>query len=156
MRRYRGKRAVVFVVGIGVFLLLIYIVSSLFMGEERKAKRVVMNYYKYESAQDYSRSWELLHTEMKAKFGRGAFASDRVHVFNGHFGADTFSYEVSKVNDRKNWKMEKDGKSFGTAYEFEVRQDYRGKYGHFAFVQFVYVVREDGEWRILWDYKERN
>lgn len=154
MRRRKGNQVIVLVVGLLVVFLLIYTLSTFLLGAERKAKSVVVDYYKYESTQDYSRSWELLHTEMKAKFGRGAFASDRVHVFNGHFGADTFSYEVSKANKIKNWKLEKDGESFGTAYEFEVRQDYRGKYGHFAFVQYVYVVREDGEWRILWDYKK--
>ncbi|MGD6776270.1 hypothetical protein [Sutcliffiella horikoshii] len=154
MRRRRNNHAMYFVVGVGLVFLLMYLFSTFIMGAERKAKSVVADYYHYESAQDYSRSWELLHTEMKTKFGRGAFASDRVHVFNGHFGAETFSYEVSKANKLKNWKMEKDGESFGTAYEFEVRQDYHGKYGHFAFVQFVYVVEEDGEWRILWDYKK--
>jgi hypothetical protein len=48
--------------------------------------------------------------------------------------------------------MEKDGDLFETVYEFEVEQTYLGKYGRFMFVQFVYVVREGEEWRIVWDY----
>lgn len=154
MRRNRRKRAMVFIVGLGVFLLLIYIVSSLFMGEERKAKDAVIDFYDYESAANYGKSWELLHTEIQAKFPRGAYVQDRAHVFNGHFGADTFSYEVGDSAELSNWRIEKEGESFGTVYEFEVRLNYHGKYGHFLFVQYVYVVREDGEWRLLWDYKK--
>lgn len=154
MRRRRGNPIIVLFIGLGSLFLLVYIFTSIFMGNERKAKQVVQEFYTYESHADFRRSWELLHTEMKAKFGRGGYVQDRAHVFNGHFGADTFSFDIGKAEELKSWKMEKDGEVFESAYEFEVKQDYHGKYGHFVFVQYVYVVEEDGEWRILWDYKK--
>lgn len=73
-------------------------------------------------------------------------------MFNGHFGADTFTYEVNDGEKLKDWRMMKEGQTFKAAYAFEVKQDYKGKYGHFMFVQYVYVGKEDGVWRIMWDY----
>ncbi|KPB05749.1 hypothetical protein [Bacillus sp. CHD6a] len=154
MRRRRGNGIIVLLVGLGTTVLLMFIFSSIFMGSERKAKQIVHEFYKHESNAEYSHSWELLHTKMREKFTRGGYLQDRAHVFNGHFGADTFSFDIGKAKEIKNWKMEKGGEAFGTAYEFEVKQDYHGKYGHFMFVQYVYVVREDGEWRIVWDYNK--
>lgn len=154
MRRRRRNPVLVVLIGLTLTVVLVYVFSSIFMGSERKARNVVHAFYEYESAADFGRSWELLHTEMQAKFGRGAYVQDRAHVFNGHFGADTFTFDISGAKQRKNWKMEKEGEVFDSVYEFEVRQDYHGKYGHFVFVQYVYVVREDGEWQIVWDYKK--
>ncbi|MGD7053932.1 hypothetical protein [Sutcliffiella horikoshii] len=154
MKKRRGNQGILLVLGLGVFLFLIYFVAMWLLGEERKAKNLVQEFYTYESSSNYGESWELLHSELQTRFARGAYAQDRAHVFNGHFGADTFSFEIGDSKKISNWKMEKDGESFDTVYEFEVRQDYRGKYGHFLFVQYVYVVQEDKEWRILWDYKK--
>ena len=151
-KRKRNSKFIVFItlllIGIFVFLSI-----SFFIGPERKAKRVVHYFYEYESASDFGRSWELLHTAMKAKFDRGSYVQDRAHVFNGHFGADTFSFDISGAKEMKNWEMEKGGEVFDSVYAFEVKQDFHGKYGHFAFVQYVYVVREEGDFRIVWDYK---
>lgn len=54
----------------------------------------------------------------------------------------------------KEWRMIKDGETFKAVYEFKVQQDFKGKYGHFMFVQYVFVGKEEGEWRILWDYNK--
>ncbi|WP_404433581.1 hypothetical protein [Sutcliffiella horikoshii] len=153
-RQKSGNPIVVFLICSVSLLIFFYIIFSLFMNAERDARKVVNDFYEYEKNANYGKSWELLHTEMQVRFDRGAYVQDRAHVFNGHFGADTFTFEVSKSNKISNWKMEKDGDPFDTAYEFEVRQDYRGKYGHFVFVQYVYVVQEGGMGRIVWDYKK--
>jgi hypothetical protein len=154
MRRQRGNPVLVLLVGLVMLVLLVYLFSSFLMGSERKARHVVDKFYHYESEGSFSQSWELLHSEMKMRFGRGAYVQDRAHVFNGHFGAETFSYDINDSKEHKSWKMEKDGEAFTDVYEFQVEQTYHGKYGHFLFVQFVYVVREDEEWRILWDFKK--
>lgn len=153
MRRRRNRVAIL-LIGAFMSILLVYILSTFVMSAERKVKRVVHEFYEYESAAQYSHSWELLHTNMRARFDRGSYVQDRAHVFNGHFGADTFSFDIGETKKMKNWKMEKEGEAFESVYELEVKQEYHGKYGHFIFVQFVYVVEEDGEWRILWDYKK--
>lgn len=142
------------IISLGILLLLLYLVISLLLNAERQARDVVEQFYVYENNGDYGRSWELLHEKMHIRFERSVYLQDRAHVFNGHFGADTFDFDIGDARKIKNWKMDKSGEAFGSAYEFEVKQDYHGKYGHFVFVQYVYVVREDGEWRIVWDYKK--
>ncbi len=153
MRRRRGRGKLLWIGGL-IVVLFFYLISSFLMGSERKARLVVEEFYEYESNGDYGRSWELLHTEIQERFNRGAYVQDRAHVFNGHFGADTFSYEVSGGKEWKDWRMVKGGDPFAQVYEFQVKQNYHGKYGHFVFVQYVYVLLEDGEWRIVWDYKK--
>ncbi|MCM3617936.1 hypothetical protein M3936_10130 [Sutcliffiella horikoshii] len=153
MRRRRGNPILVLIIALALTVVLVYLFSSIFLGSERKARKVVHEFYEFESEADFGRSWELLHTEMQGRFGRGAYVQDRAHVFNGHFEADTFTFDISGAKKIKNWKMDKDGEAFDFVYAFEVEQEYHGKYGHFVFVQYVYVVKEDGEWRVLWDYK---
>jgi hypothetical protein len=51
-----------------------------------------VEFYEYEQLEDYSRSWELFHSSMKERFPKGDYIQDCVHVFIGHFGADTFEF----------------------------------------------------------------
>ncbi|MGD6831889.1 hypothetical protein ACQCT5_06985 [Sutcliffiella halmapala] len=152
-RRRQRQQFILLLLGAGLLGIIIYLFTSILISAEGKAERVVEDFYSYEAEGDYGRSWELLHSYVQERFRRGAYIQDRAHVFNGHFGAETFKYEISDAKKVKEWKVEKGGKTFDTAYEFEVEQTYRGKYGHFLFVQYVYVVKEEKEWRIVWDYK---
>lgn len=145
---------IVLLLGAGLLGVLIYLVSSILISAEGKAERVVEDFYSFEQDGDYGQSWELLHSVMHDRFSRGAYIQDRAHVFNGHFGAESFEFEVSDAQELKQWRMEKGGKTFPVAFEFRVVQTYRGKYGHFEFVQYVYVVEEKDEWRVVWDYRE--
>lgn len=120
----------------------------------RQAVRVVEEFYEYEQTGDYSKSWELLHPFMKEKFPKVGYIQDRVHVFMGHFGADTFEFEINEKNKLSNWKMTNESKSLNTVYEVKVTQSYKGKYGTFEFIQYVYVAEEKGDWVILWDFNQ--
>lgn len=148
--RQKGIWVVLF--AIGLVLLFLSFLYSLLLSPERKALRVVEEFYVYEQAGDYGQSWGLLHTQMRLRFDRTAYVQDKTHVFNGHFGAETFSFDISAGDTLKGWRMQKDGEVFEKVYEFVVEQKYKGKYGHFLFVQYVYVAQDEGEWRILWDY----
>ncbi|MFE7063727.1 hypothetical protein ACFVAD_16380 [Sutcliffiella sp. NPDC057660] len=153
-RRRQRQQLVLLLLGAGLLGIIIYLFSSILISAEGKAERVVEDFYAFEQEGDYGRSWELLHSSLHDKFSRGSYIQDRAHVFNGHFGAETFTYEVSDAEKLNKWKMEKGGKVFETAFEFEVVQTYQGKYGHFEFVQYVYVVEEKDEWKVVWDYKK--
>ncbi|WP_102264497.1 hypothetical protein [Mesobacillus jeotgali] len=117
-----------------------------------QAKAVVDQFYSYEQDANFSGSWKLLHPYMKEKFHKAAYIQDRSHVFIGHFGAETFSYEISEAEELKGWKAAKGEKPFDTAFRFEVTQRYTGKYGRFSFLQEVYVVEYKEDWVILWDF----
>ncbi len=138
---------ILFLVG-GYFLIRYGLFSS-----SRQATHVVEEFYGYEQTGDYSKSWELLHPFMKEKFPKAGYIQDRVHVFMGHFGVDTFEYKINDKRKISNWKMTKESKVFNTVFEMKVTQSYKGKYGTFEFVQYVYAVEEKGDWLILWDFK---
>jgi hypothetical protein len=120
----------------------------------RQAIHVVEEFYNYEQTGDYAKSWELLHPSMRERFPKGGYIQDRVHVFMGHFGADTFTFEMGDVTKRTNWKMSKESKGIETVYEIPVIQHYQGKYGTFDFTQYVYVAEEKDDWVILWDFNQ--
>lgn len=134
---------------VGGYLLIRYGLFS----PSRQAIHVVEEFYEYEQTGDYSNSWELLHSTMKERFQKGGYIQDRVHVFMGHFGADTFEFEIIEKRKLSNWKMSKESKSLDSVFEVKVTQFYKGKYGTFEFVQYVYVTEEKGNWVILWDFK---
>jgi hypothetical protein len=142
-----------------IFIIVVLIGSYLlirfgFKSPSRQAIQVVEEFYKYEQVGDYSRSWELFHSSMKERFPKGVYIQDRVHVFMGHFGADTFEFEIGDEKKLSEWKMSEESNGLDTVYELPVTQFYQGKYGRFEFVQYVYVAEEKGDWVMLWDFNK--
>jgi hypothetical protein len=125
-----------------------------FLSPGHQAKDVVEEFYTYEQQGDFSDSWELFHSQMKAKFPRGHYIQDRAHVFMNHFGVETFTYTIDKPEKIKRWKMEKGASPLKDVYKMTVTQTYKGKYGNFELEQDVFAAKEKGEWKILWDYKK--
>ncbi|MBM7662546.1 hypothetical protein JOC85_003353 [Bacillus mesophilus] len=154
MRRRRKPINPIAIIGMIVIPLLIFGAYSLVFSSN-KAEQLVENFYTYEQQGNFSESWELFHPIMKEKFTQGGYIQDRAHVFIGHFGADTFSYEIAKPTKIKDWKMSKDTEPFKVAHKYLVTTSYKGKYGAFHFIQEVYVVKgEENEWNIVWDYNK--
>ncbi|SDM36063.1 hypothetical protein SAMN05518871_10135 [Psychrobacillus sp. OK028] len=152
MRKRPGNKLLLFVIiSICSLLVLISSINYLF-SPSYKAKKVVEAFYTYEQSADFADSWELLHPVMKERWSKTQFMTDRLHVFIGHFGTETFQFKIEEAKQIKNWKMAKETKPFDVVYKFNVIQTYKGKYGKFSFVQEVYVAKDDEEWRILWDY----
>lgn len=135
-----------------IFSLIFVLVLSFLEPDSSQAQSTVEKFYLYEQNGNFSDSWNLFHPFMKKKFTKASFIQNRAHVFIGHFGAETFKFDISDPKEVKGWKATTGEKRFKTAYEFEVIQSYSGKYGKFSFVQYVYVVRYKEEWVILWDY----
>ena len=48
--------------------------------------------------------------------------------------------------------MAKDSKVFAEVYEVPLTLYFDSKYGQFQLEQNCYVVKEEGEWYMLWDY----
>lgn len=139
------------IVIIGLFFLVVFFVIP---SEARQVKKVVDDFYSLEQEAKFSSSWELFHSSMQSHFSRDRYISDRPHTFMNHFGVDTFEFEMSRPKKLKNWKLNEDSEKM-EAYEVVVTKTYRGTYGHFQFIQYVYVANEEGDWRLLWDYKEK-
>ena len=151
MRKRRGNPTIIVVV---IFVIvLLFSIARACLPESAQAKRVVDQFYSYEQKGEFGKSWELFHETMHQKFDKGAYIQDRSHTFIGHFGADTFSFKIDGGKKKKNFKIQKDADPIGDVYTFTVTQTFLGKYGHFDFVQYVYVAKQEKDWVILWDYK---
>ena len=70
-----------------------------------------------------------------------------------HMDVDTFHYEVGHSKKVKNWSLEKGGKVHKRAFRIPVTQVFDSRFGVFTIEQDCYVVKEKGEWRLLWDYQ---
>lgn len=116
--------------------------------------RLVEDFYEYESGAEFGKSWDLLSSEMKLRFpNRGDYVQNRAHVFMSHMEVETFQYDVGRSKKVKNWSLAKDGKVHKTAYMIPVTQVFDSRFGVFTIEQDCYVVKEKGEWRLLWDYR---
>jgi hypothetical protein len=125
-----------------------------FFSPGRQAKEVVEQFYHYEQEGDFSKSWELFHPVMKEKFTKSNYLQVRAHVFMQDFGVDTFTYKVQKPEELKNWKMSKTGPFMKIVYKVLISQNYKGKFGNFEVIQEVFVVKDKGEWKVVWDYNQ--
>lgn len=152
-KRQRNKFLLFVIISICSLLVLISSINYLF-SPSYKSKKVVEAFYTHEQSGDFSDSWELLHPFMKDRWTKTQFMTDRLHVFVGHFGTETFQFSIEEGDKIKGWKMDEELQPFDVAYKFTVIQTYKGKYGKFSFLQEVYVAKDEGEseWRILWDY----
>lgn len=118
------------------------------------SKSVVEDFYEYESKAEFGKSWELLSSEMKQRFpNRADYVQNRSHVFLQHMDVETFQYDVGRPKKVKNRRLNKDGRQHKTAYEIPVTQVFNSRFGVFTLEQNCYVVKEKGEWRLLWDYQ---
>jgi hypothetical protein len=142
---------VILIVGIlTVFLSL----KFAFFSPSIQAMETVDEFYNYEADDDFTHSWELFHSAMKKKFTKGNYIQDRAHVFMNHFGVETFTYTIGRPEEVKMWKMSKTGPLLKNVYKVSVTQTYKGKYGNFELVQEVFIAKEKGVWRVLWDYNQ--
>lgn len=152
MKRRRRLQAVPITIGILLLAFLVIILRVFLNVPSQQARAAVEKFYNYEQKGSFSDSWELFHPYMKQKFTKSAFIQDRAHVFIGHFGAETFTYEISKAEEFEKWKPDESQKTLNNGYKVIVTQSYNGKYGKFHFQQEVFVVKYKGVWTILWNY----
>lgn len=152
MRKRQRNKILLFVIIFICFLVVLTSYINYLFSPSYETKKVVKAFYTHEQSADFADSWELLHPLMKERWNKTQFMTDRLHVFVGHFGTETFQFTIGEGNKIKKWKMAKEAKPFDIAYKFNVIQTYKGKYGKFSFLQEVYVVKDKEEWKILWDY----
>lgn len=150
----RSQGMMVGILLIITLIILFLLIKGAFFSADKQAMAVVEEFYQYEQAGEFSKSWSLFHSAMKEKFTKGHYIQDRAHVFMNHFGVETFTYTLEKPEEVKTWKMSKTSPSLKNAYKILVTQTYKGKYGNFDLKQEVYVIEEKGKWKIAWDYNQ--
>ncbi|MBM7649301.1 hypothetical protein JOC78_002254 [Bacillus ectoiniformans] len=150
-RRNKPRLLMILLLAAGGILLFFSIFGS---SSGQEAKEAVNAFYQYEQAGDFSKSWELFHSDMKKQFPKGSYIQDRANVFMNHFGVETFAYTLNDAEEIKNWRMSKESAAYSSVYKVTVTQTYIGKYGRFRIGQDVFAVKEQKEWKLLWDYNE--
>lgn len=150
----RLKGIVTVVLLLAAIITAVVLIKGIFFSPGKQAKGVVDEFYHYEQAGDYTKSWMFFHSTMKAKFSKSLYIQDRPHVFMSHFGVETFTYTLGKPKKWNQWKMSKTGPTIKDVYRIPVTQTFKGKYGNFDLKQEVFVAKEKGKWRIMWDYNQ--
>ncbi|MDQ1000752.1 hypothetical protein QFZ28_001152 [Neobacillus niacini] len=147
--------------GIILGIMLLVCIVTVFMlirgawfSPDKEAVAVVEEFYLYEQQGEFASSWDLFHSTMKEKFGKGHYIQDRAHVFMNHFGVETFDFTMSEPEKMDQWKMSKTGPAMKNVYKIIVIQTYKGIYGNFDLEQEVFAVQEKDEWKIVWDYNQ--
>ncbi|WNS75195.1 hypothetical protein RRV45_20340 [Bacillus sp. DTU_2020_1000418_1_SI_GHA_SEK_038] len=151
MRRY-GHRIAIFIPLFLIVVILWLFLNGLFRSSSVQAWKAVDKFYQYEQEGNFAGSWEMFHPFMKQKFPKGHYLQDRAHVFMNHFGVETFTYSMGKPEKEKKWQPSNEKQEFNVVYKVQVIQVYKGKYGNFSLHQDVFVVQEEKDWMIIWDY----
>ncbi len=115
-------------------------------------EEVIKTFYQYEKEGDFGNSWNLFHSEMKKRFAKSTYIQTKNHVFLGHMGVKTFDVKVGEVKKVKRFTFSKDGLTFKDARKAEVTLLFDSQFGELVINQTCYVVREKGEWKVLWNY----
>ncbi|WP_191560027.1 hypothetical protein [Metabacillus idriensis] len=116
-------------------------------------KKAVQSFYTSEQAGNFGGAWELFHPLMKERFEKNAYVTERSHIYMSHYGVTTFSFEILKEKKVRRWRMAKGAPVFNEARLIKVRQTFKSKFGNFEVMQDVYVVKEKGDWKIVWEYE---
>ncbi|MBE4907206.1 hypothetical protein IMZ08_03925 [Bacillus luteolus] len=152
-RRYNRSPipAQLFIIVVPIALLL-FAFSYFKSSPETAAEKTVSSFYQHEQNNDFASSWELFHPQMKTIFTKSDYIRYRNHIFVDQLGAKTFDYSVGEAKVLSNWKMTEQAESLSEVYEVPVTQKYKSTFGNFTHQQNIYVVKNEGEWRILWSY----
>ncbi|WP_053216178.1 hypothetical protein [Guptibacillus hwajinpoensis] len=118
-----------------------------------KATATVKEFYLYEQSGDFKKSWQLFHTEMKNRFSDEQYSQLRSQLITQDIGSTSFTYKVGKVKTKKNWRSGVNGVIMKKVYVMKVTQNFHNQFGNFSLVQEVFVAKEDGEYKVVWDYQ---
>lgn len=135
-------------------MIIVIFVFFTFFYPENRAEEVVEKFYDYEINGLFSESWELFHPLMKEKIPKGEYIQERAGFLVNHLEVTTSNYSIEDTKKLENWQMEAGAEGIPEVFKVLVSQEFNGKYGKVTIKQNVYVTDVDGEWKILWDYKE--
>lgn len=120
---------------------------------KNEPEELVEEFYSLEANGEFGQSWELFHSGMKKEFpNKSVYIQARAHVFMQDMEVETFKFKIGDSKKRKKWKMGKGSKTFKEVFEIPVTLNYESRFGKFVIEQNCLVVKEKGEWKLLWDY----
>ncbi|TKD70869.1 hypothetical protein [Pseudalkalibacillus hwajinpoensis] len=152
-RQHGGGGGKVIVILCVLLLLAGAITFFILQHPKSKASATVKEFYLYEQSGDFKKSWQLFHTEMKNRFSDEQYSQLRSQLITQDIGSTSFTYTVGKVKTKKNWRSSVNGVIMKKVYVMKVTQNFHNQFGNFSLVQEVFVAKEDGEYKVVWDYQ---
>lgn len=152
----RKKRPsfLLFIGGVIVIAILVLFTFSFFGRQSATPKGLVDQFYQYEQKGDFGSAWDLFHAEMKERFSKNAYVTERSHIYMSHFGVTTFAYSIVGEEELAKWKMAEAGPLFTNVTKVTVELQFHSKFGVFTMIQDVFVVKEDGSLKLLWEFRK--
>jgi hypothetical protein len=131
-------------------------IASLLSSLNNDPEELVEEFYEMEQEGDFGSSWELFHSQMKQRFTKEQYIQSRAHVFMQDMKVHSFSFEIGDSEKINNWQVENGAKELKDVYKVPVAQTFHSQFGTFMIEQDCYVVMEENEWKLLWDYNEHD
>ncbi|MGG3571950.1 hypothetical protein ABES25_18955 [Bacillus gobiensis] len=151
-RKVTAAKMIFFFAAVAILCVLAaWFVHSISKSEQ---EQVIDKFYKSEQEGDFGSSWNLFHSSMKDRFSKNAYVTERSHIYMGHFGVQTFDYEIGNMKKIDDWQNPGTSQK-ETVYQTEVKLLFKSKFGTFSILQKVYVVKEKEKWVVLWEYENR-
>ncbi|WP_226655017.1 hypothetical protein [Pseudalkalibacillus hwajinpoensis] len=152
-RRKRGGTGKAFLIILVLLLLSGSIAFWIWQQPKARAAATVKEFYLYEQSGDFKKSWALFHSEIQNRFSDEQYSQLRSELITQDIGATSFTFDIGKVKTKKNWRSGVNSVIMKKVYVIKVTQHFQNQFGNFDLVQEVFVVKEEGEFRVLWDYK---
>jgi hypothetical protein len=147
----RKRRNPVIILGVAIALLGIAL-ASLVGSLKSKPEKLVEQFFELEQEGDFGSSWELFHSQMKKRFNKDQYIQSRAHVFMQDMAAKSFSFELGDAKEIDEWRSAPDAPVLKNVQKITVYQTFNSRFGKFTIEHPCYVVKEKGEWKLLWDY----
>ncbi|WP_273851219.1 hypothetical protein [Guptibacillus spartinae] len=152
-RRKREGTGKAFLISLVLLLLGGSIAFWIWQQPKSRAAATVKEFYLYEQSGDFKKSWALFHSEIQNRFSDEQYSQLRSELITQDIGATSFTFDIGKVKTKKNWRSGVNSVIMKKVYAIKVTQHFQNQFGNFDIVQVVFVAKEDGEFRVLWDYK---
>ncbi|MGG1685703.1 hypothetical protein [Pseudalkalibacillus sp. NRS-1564] len=151
-RKRGGSGKVIFSL---IVLLLLGGSIAIWIWQQPKSQAVatVKEFYLYEQSGDFKKAWNLFHPEMQNRFSDEQYSQLRSQLITQDIGATSFTFDIGKVKIKKNWRSGVNGVIMKKVYTMKVTLQFHDQFGNFDLVQEVFVIKEEGEYKVLWDYK---
>ncbi len=156
--RRKGKRLItplqLIIITLAIFSFMLFYYNVIWSTDGHQAKKSVIEFFELEQGGNFGSSWELFHSSMHDKFSKEAYIQKRAQVFMQQLGATTFEFEINKVKNIGTWGMSATSPALSDVQQIHVTQHMLTVFGELELDQEIFVVEENGEWKLLWSYHE--
>jgi len=156
---------------------ILFLFNTFHSADHRRVRETVETFYAREAEGDYGGAWELLHSDMRGRFEREAYVRARGAMYAalaGSAGGLTafsgdpelmrrlpsaapqagFAFSLGKPERLSDWSAPGFPFPLADVYRMKVQQRFMSVFGALTVEQDIIAVRENGEWRLMFSYRQ--